>query len=66
MKLFSLLPNRLVHLACNSPTFRPGPASQVGNRRIRFSTGGKLFFHSVEKYAPGFPPVENRDVKENN
>ena len=35
MKLFSLLPKRLVHFACNSPPQRPSPlpSRPLGRRR---------------------------------
>ena len=35
MKLFSLLPKRLVHFACNSPRKLPPLASGYRNRRPR-------------------------------
>ena len=44
MKLFSLLPNRLIHLACNSP---PAPLAGAG------------FFHTVETFFPQ-PSHRNR------
>ena len=36
MKLFSLLPKRLVHFACNSPPPAPAAANRGPSRNSRF------------------------------
>ena len=66
MKLFSLLPKRLIHLACNSPVPFRVPAGRVVSVIIITETvcrrgASRIFgiFHGMEKVAAGFPRYGN-------